>query len=131
MLYLDSSAIVKLVQREDESAALRRFLRRNSPARRVTSALARVEVVRAVLPAGPQAIGHAHRQLARLHRLAVDDEILERASTLPSANVLRSLDAIHVASAQSIGAGLLAVVTYDDRMIRAANDLGLTTESPR
>jgi predicted nucleic acid-binding protein len=60
-LYLDSSALVKLIQREVESSALRRYLRRHRDDRRVTSALARVEVVRAVAGGGPNAIAHARR----------------------------------------------------------------------
>jgi predicted nucleic acid-binding protein len=63
-LYLDSSALVKLVQREPESDALRRFLRRSRSDGLVTSALARVEVIRAVLPGGSRALGLARRQLA-------------------------------------------------------------------
>src|ERR1700730_662110 len=63
-LYLDSSALVKLVRREAESSPLRRFLRRHQDDGRVTSALARVEVVRAVTGGGPAAVAHARRQLA-------------------------------------------------------------------
>ena len=130
-LYLDSSAIVKLVQREDESAALRRFLRRHSSAERVTSALARVEVVRALLPGGAAAIAHARRQLGRMYQIAVDADLLDRAATLAPTARLRSLDAIHLASAQVLASDLQAVVTYDQRMEEAAGALAIPVVAPR
>ena len=111
-LYLDSSALVKLVQREAESDALRRFLRRHRADHLVTSALARVEVVRAVLIGGPPALAHARRQLSRLDQVMLSTEMLDRAATLSPNTQLRSLDAIHLAAAQVVGADLRAVVTY-------------------
>ena len=129
-LYLDSSALVKLVQRESESDALRRFLRRHRADQFVTSALARVEVVRAVLIGGPAALAHARRQLSRLDHILVSTEVLDRAATLAPNVQLRSLDAIHLAAAQVVGADLRAVVTYDRRMADAAQDLGLAVETP-
>jgi predicted nucleic acid-binding protein len=130
-LYLDSSALVKLVQRERESAALRRFLRRHQDDGRVTSALARVEVVRAVASGGPAAIAHARRQLARLDHVNLDGPLLDAAATLAPNAVLRSLDAIHLASARAVGAELRSVVTYDERLSTAATALGLAAEAPR
>ena len=129
-LYLDSSALVKLVQRETESNALRRFLRRHRADQFVTSALARVEVVRAVLMGGPRALAQARRQLSRLDQILLSPEVLDRAATLAPQIQLRSLDAIHLAAAQVVGADLRAVVTYDRRMADAAHDLGLTVEAP-
>lgn len=130
-LYLDSSAIVKLVQREAESNALRRFLRRHRDDRRVTSALARVEVVRAISGGGPAAIGHARRQLARVDEIAIDRDLLDTAATLAPGERLRSLDAIHLASAQALAPDLRAVVTYDQRMAAAGHTLGMTIEAPK
>ncbi|MGH7610958.1 MAG: type II toxin-antitoxin system VapC family toxin [Candidatus Dormibacteria bacterium] len=129
-LYLDSSAVVKLVQRESESAALRRFLRRHRADQLVTSALARVEVVRVVLAGGPAALAQARRQLSRLDQVLLSTEVLDRAATLAPNLQLRSLDAIHLAAAQVVGADLRAVVTYDRRMADAAQDLGLAVEWP-
>ena len=129
-LYLDSSALVKLVQRELESAALREFLRQYRQDERVASELARVEVVRSVLAGGPSAVTHARRQLARLYLMAVDRDVLNRAATLAPASLVRSLDAIHLSSAQLLGAELRAVVTSDVRMAQAAASLGMTVESP-
>jgi hypothetical protein len=129
-LYLDSSAVVKLVQREVESDALRRFLRRHRDDRRVTSALARVEVVRAVFIGGHRAIEQARRQLDRLDQIVLTTELLDRAATLAPTGLLRSLDAVHLAAAQIVGGDLRAVVTYDQRMAEAAGDLGLAIEMP-
>ena len=129
-LYLDSSALVKLVTREAESNALRRFLRRHRSDNRVTSALARVEVVRAVSGGGPAAIAHARRQLARVDHVNLGRDLLDEAATLWPGSMLRSLDAIHLASALSIGAELRSVVTYDQRMTEAAAAVGLVVEAP-
>jgi len=129
-LYLDSSALVKLVQREKESDALRQFLRRHRADQLVTSALSRVEVVRAVLTGGPSALAQARRQLSRLDQILLSTEVLDRAATLAPTVQLRSLDAIHLAAAQIVGADLRAVLTYDRRMADAALDLGLAVEMP-
>jgi predicted nucleic acid-binding protein len=129
-LYLDSSALVKLVQREPESDALRRFLRHQRTDQLVTSTLARVEVVRAVLTGGPLAVAKARRQLSRLDQIVLSPELLDRAATLAPALKLRSLDAIHLAATQVVGDQLRAVVTYDLRMKDAAHDLALMVESP-
>jgi uncharacterized protein len=129
-LYLDSSALIKLVQREAESDALRRFLRRHRADGRVTSALARVEVVRAVFAGGPPALDQARRQLSRLDQILLSTDLLDRAATLAPSVQLRSLDAIHLAAAQIIGDELSAVVTYDRRMADAAGGLGMAVETP-
>lgn len=129
-LYLDSSALVKLVQREAESDALRRFLRHHRADPLVTSALARVEVVRAVLIGGAAALAQARRQLSRLDQVLLSREVLDRAATLAPTIQLRSLDAIHLAAAQVVGTDLRAFVTYDRRMADAAQDLGFAVEMP-
>ena len=128
-IYLDSSAIVKLVQRETHSDALAGALRDHGTEERVTSMLARVEVVRAVLPAGDAAVSHARRQLGRLHQIAVDLDILDRAATMAPLG-LRSLDAIHLASAQLVGGDLRSLITYDRRLAEAAASIGLPVLTP-
>jgi hypothetical protein len=126
--YLDSSAIVKLAVREPESAALRRWLRRKRPL--VSSALARTEVLRALLPAGDEAVGRGREVLRGLDLLRVNDRVLEAAGLLlPLA--LRSLDAIHLATARELGDELGSLVTYDDRMAAAARALGHRVAAPR
>jgi len=122
---------VKLVQQEAESDALRSFLRRRRTDARVTSALARVEVVRAVAPGGPGAVASGRRQLGRIHQVTVDAALLDSAAALGPEAMLRSLDAIHLASAQLLGTDLRAVVTYDRRMATAAAAIGLPVEAPR
>ena len=128
MVYLDSSAIVKLVVAEPESGALRRYLR--SRPRRASCALARVEVFRAVRPHGGAAMKRARGVLRRLDLVQLDHDLLDAAAAL-DAGVVRSLDAIHLAAAQVLGDGLAAVVTYDDRMTAAAGRLGLPLAAPR
>ena len=125
--YLDSSAIVKLVVAEPESRALRAHLRRRRPL--VSSALARTEVVRALLPAGAIAMSRGREVLRRLDLIRINDRVLDMAGTLEPAQV-RSLDAIHLATAQLLGEDLSQVITYDDRMADAARSLGLKTTSP-
>ncbi len=127
MIYLDASALVKLVVREAESAALVAFL--SLRPHRVTSGLSRVEVARAVRDFGPEAVARAHRVLAAVRVLKVDDPILTDAAALDP-RVLRSLDAIHLASARALAPDLEAVVTYDRRMIEAAELLGIRALAP-
>jgi hypothetical protein len=126
-VYLDSSALVKLVVAEPESGALRRFLRRHP--RRISSALARVEVPRAVRFQGARAVDRATKVLARIGLVRIDDALLDAAAALDP-RVLRSLDAIHLASAQAVGDDLDCVVTYDRRMSEAAGALTLPVRSP-
>lgn len=128
-LYLDSSALVKLVKSEAESGALRKYLRQSSDDR-VTSALARVEVVRAVSGGGPEIVAHAWAQLARVDQISLDRDLLDDAAMLSPGSMLRSLDAIHLASARLIGRELRAVITYDLRMSEAAKALGISIEAP-
>lgn len=125
--YLDSSALVKLAVREPESAALRRYLRRKRPL--VTSALSRTEVARALLPFGPDAVTRGEDVLRRLDVVRVNDRVLRAAGALMPME-LRSLDAIHLATAIEIGADLARVCTYDERMAAAAADLGLAIVAP-
>ena len=122
---------MKLVQKEAESEALRRYLRRHRLDERVTSTLARLEVVRAVQAGGALAVAKACRQLARVHQVSVDRTLLDNAATVAPGTLLRSLEAIHVASALLLGAELHAIVTYDLRMAEAVTALGLPVDAPR
>jgi len=121
---------VKLVQREAESEVLRRYLRSHRSDVRATSALSRVEVVRAVQAGGAVAVAKAQRQLGRLHQISLDPSLLDSAASLAPGALLRSLDAIHLASAQLLGADLRAIVTYDERMVAAATGLNLAVVTP-
>src|SRR6266511_3407956 len=96
-IYLDSSAIVKLAVEEPESAALRRYLRRRRPL--VSSALARAEVGRALLPLGTEAVRRGRDVLAHFELIRINERILAAAASLLPAE-LGTLDAIHLATAQ-------------------------------
>jgi predicted nucleic acid-binding protein len=126
--YLDSSAIVKLVVEEPESTALRRHLRRRTPL--ISSALARTEVLRALLLEGEAALARGRAVLNRVDMIRVSDRVLGAAGVLLPSEV-RSLDAIHLESARQLGADLGQFVTYDERMLAAAKRLGLNAKSPR
>jgi predicted nucleic acid-binding protein len=128
-LYLDSSAFVKLVVEETESVAVRGYLA-SRDARRVSSALLRTESLRAVRHLGPDARAAVREGLRRVDLIGIDDRILDAAGTLEPL-VLRTLDAIHLATAMAVGDDLEAIVTYDERMIEAARLLGLSTATPR
>lgn len=125
--YLDSSAIVKLAIHEAQSTALRSYIRRRGPL--VSSALARTEVLRALLGEGDSGLARGRDVLSRLDLIRVNDRVLSAAGTLLPEDV-PALDAIHLATALQLGGDVRRVVTYDDRMTDAAAGLGLRTFAP-
>jgi len=129
LVYLDSSSIVKLVVREEGTDELRAFLASHPAV--VSSALAVTEVRRAVgrLPARGGLSDRARLVLDGVALLSVEPSLLEAAARLKPLE-LRTLDAIHVASALSLGGDLLAFVTYDDRQAAAARRAGLPVVRP-
>lgn len=127
-LYLDSSAFVKVLVEEPESGALRAFLASN-PARRVSSTLLRAEALRAVRNLGSDTLTAIREGLRRVDLIGIDDRILDVAGTMEP-RIPRTLDAIHLATALTLGDDLDAIVTYDDRMTDAARLLGLSTLRP-
>jgi uncharacterized protein len=127
LTYVDSSAIVKLAVAEPESTALRRYLSRRQPP--VSSALARTEVTRALVPSGPDAVARGEEVLRRIQLLRVNDRVLREAGRMEPAE-LRPLDAIHLASAKQLSPSVRLIVTYDDRMAGAAEANGWTVASP-
>ena len=124
---MDSSALVKLAVREQESDELRRYLRRRRPL--VCSALARTEVARALLPLGPETVRRGGEVLARVDLIRVNDRVLTAAGAMVPGD-LRSLDAIHLATAQQLGDDLARLITYDERMAEAARALGWSVAAP-
>jgi predicted nucleic acid-binding protein len=126
-LYLDSSAIVKLIADEPGSEALRRYLRRRSWL--VTSALSRAEVGRALIDARADKRRLGERVFGQFEVLRVNDRILRRAAMLPPP-ALRTLDAVHLASAETLAEELGRIVTYDDRMAASARALGFGVAAP-
>lgn len=128
LTYIDSSAIVKLAVTEPESAALRRFLSPRQPV--VTSALARAEVARALMPSGAEAVSRGEEVLRRIQLVRLNDRVLREAGRMEPAE-LRSLDAIHLASARQLGPSVKQIVTYDERMADAATTSGWSVVAPR
>ncbi len=128
-IYLDSSAFVKVVVTEPESASLRDFLA-GDHGRYVSSSLLRTEALRAVRYQGPDALRAARDGLRRIDLVTIDERILDAAGLL-APGVLRTVDAIHVATALALGDDLDMVVTYDQRMIKASATLGIPTATPR
>ncbi|MGH9170575.1 MAG: type II toxin-antitoxin system VapC family toxin [Acidimicrobiales bacterium] len=126
--YLDTSAFVKLVVTEPESAALLRSMRR-WPAL-VSCTLLRAEAIRALNRSGHRdQVGVARRLFGAVHLLQVDEPLLDRAGEL-SPEMLRTLDAVHLAAALSLGSELAVLVTYDQRLAGAARAMGLEVASP-
>ena len=125
--YLDSSAIVKLAIEEPESVGLRRFLRRHH--RLASSALAQTEVARALMENGQLAVRRGREVLQKLNLIRVNDPILVSAGELLPVE-LRSLEAIHLATARSLGNDFARLVTYDERLAAAARVLGMRVVSP-
>ena len=129
MIYLDSSALVKLAMTEAESAELSAWLADRPNLVRVSSPLARVEVPRAVWRADPGALPEAYKVTQRITPILLTEDVLSRAArTRPP--TLSSPDAIHLASALVIRKDLTTFVAYDKRLLDAARDAGLQTASP-
>ncbi len=126
--YIDTSALVKTVIAEPESEALRRWLA-DGPTL-ISCDLIRVEAIRAVRLANPDAIPAVKRAAATLTTIRLDDGLLAAAAGLHPP-LLRSLDAIHLSAALRLGPDLAGVLTYDRRMIEGAEAVGLTVAAPR
>jgi predicted nucleic acid-binding protein len=125
---VDSSAFVKLPLRELEHASLRAELGRWEGY--VSSALIGVEAIRACSRYGPEYAQAARAGLDALALLPVDDEVLDHASRLQPWT-LRSLDAIHLATALIVRDDLGVVVSYDERFCVAARAVELPVATPR
>ncbi|GAA2512091.1 type II toxin-antitoxin system VapC family toxin [Pilimelia columellifera] len=133
MIYLDSAAVVKLVRQEAHSADLVTWLNAHDDVPLVCSALVEVEVPRAIRRSAPQALIGVPATVGRLFRLEIDSTVRATAAAFAEP-ALRSLDAIHLATAQVLinesGAPLVAFVTYDRRLLACAEDAGLPVASP-
>ncbi|BEP12389.1 type II toxin-antitoxin system VapC family toxin [Acidothermaceae bacterium B102] len=129
MIYLDSSALLKLLFQEAESDALELWLSARRDVPKVSSELAKVEVVRACRRLDPTTVPAAQRLLAQLDLIPLSGAVIEQACDV-GGETLRSLDALHLASALTIGADLSAFVVYDHRLTACAVDAGLPTLRP-
>lgn len=128
MIYLDTSALAKLVIAEPESAALARWLRDIRGERRCSSLLVRVELPRAVRSGGDAALRLAQAVLGDLQQLPLTPQLLDMAGALPGS--LRSLDAVHLVSALQLRSSVSALVGYDRRLLDAAAAVGLPVATP-
>lgn len=126
-VYLDASALLKLAVPESESAAMLAFVERNRE--QVTSVVATVEVPRVLLRLGISLGDREAALFAEVGSIRLDSTVAARAAAVGPPN-LRTLDAIHLASAMELGSDLAAFVTYDRRLADAATALGLLVVSP-
>jgi uncharacterized protein len=130
VIYLDSSALMKLVRHEDESPALRDWLDQQGEPRVVTSEMGRVEVLRAARRNADAAVlAQARRVVDNVDLVPLDRPVQDLACDVGDPS-LRSLDALHLASALLLGQDLVAFVAYDHRLASAANAAGLPTATP-
>ena len=129
LLYLDSSALVKLVLPEVETAGLIAFLATWTAL--IASDLARVEVLRAVRRIGPDraTVERAEAVLNSVAMIPIDGVVLDAAANVEPA-ALRSLDAIHLATALTVQTDLAGPVTYDARLAEAARRAGIQVYAP-
>lgn len=129
MIYLDSSALMKLVRLEDETEALREWLELRPEQPVATSELGRVEVLRAARRIGGSALAEAHAVVADLDLVSLDRAVQDVACDIDDP-VLRTLDALHLASALLLGDGLTTLIAYDHRLVDAARAAGLVVATP-
>lgn len=127
-LYFDTSALVKLVVAEPETTALRDTVR-VSTAEPVSSDLTRTEFLRTVSRGAPDRLVSAREVLEALTLVTVTTEVFEAAGRLEP-RALRTLDALHLASALSLGDDLEGVVTYDHRLADACRANGVAVLAP-
>jgi hypothetical protein len=130
MLYLDTSALIKLIRREPESDALADWLDAQTPAPWVSSTLIEVELPRALRQLDASLLAAVPAIVARVSRYEIDEVVRAAAAAYPD-TTLRSLDAIHLATGEAVfGTTLTAFVTYDARLLTAAATAGLATAAP-
>jgi predicted nucleic acid-binding protein len=130
MIYFDTAALVKLIRREPESDTLADWLDARAPTTLVTSALAEVELPRALRRTEPALVAAAPALLEHIARYEIDDLVRTTAADYPSPD-LSALDAIQLATAHAVFGGQLAsFVSYNKRLLSVAEALGLPVASP-
>lgn len=127
MIYVDSSALVKLVLPEAESSSMIEFTAKFDTL--VTSTIGAIEFRRAVKRHYAQQLWAVERVLAEMTILELSHEV-RRTAELLEPTILRTLDAIHLASALLVRDELEAFVGYDERLLEAARLAGIPTVSP-
>ena len=129
MIYVDTSAFLKTMFDEPESPAIRRYLEEVDDPRFVSSTLLAVEARRGALRADARRLPRVDLALLRVAQIEIDGPVVEMASRLPDP-MLRTLDAIHLATALLIREDVETLVTYDHRMLAAAVAHGMPAVSP-
>lgn len=129
MIYVDTSAFVKLVWEEVETPALKRYLVDRADQSMVSSALLAIEARRTVLRDDPMQLPRADLMLTRVGLVGITDAIVESASRLPEPG-LRSLDAVHLATALLLGSDIEVLLSYDKRLLAATATYSVATVSP-
>ena len=129
MIYLDASALMKLVRREAETEALGEWLNLRPEESVVTSELGRVEVLRVARRVGGPALAEARAVVGDLDLIPLDRAVQDVACDIGDPQ-LRTFDALHLASALLLGDALTAFVAYDDRLVDAARAAGLVVAAP-
>jgi predicted nucleic acid-binding protein len=129
LIYIDTSALLKLVWTEPQTDALTSFLKGATDARFVSSALLAVEARRGALRHDPRGLPRVELLLGDVVQVAVSEAVVERAGRLPDPS-LRSLDAIHLATAMLIRDDVDVLLTYDHRLATAAQAEGVPTVTP-
>lgn len=129
MICCDSSALMELVRHEDETGALREWLDHRPDEPVVTSELGRVEVVRAAQRVGDQVVAEARAVVGDVDLVPLDRAVQDVACDLRGP-LLRTLDALHLASALLLGDEVSAFVTDDRRLADAARSSALPVAAP-
>jgi hypothetical protein len=129
LYYLDTSAAFKLLAAEEHAEAFLAFYREHRSDSWISSDLLRIEVSRAVTRNWPALIPDAQRLLDAFEYVQIDEDVVRSAIVEPD-RLLRSLDAIHLATARILGPELTALLTYDDRLAKAAADAGISVLAP-
>jgi predicted nucleic acid-binding protein len=125
-VYLDTSALVKLLVDERESLALVDHL--GNDRRVVSSALAAVETMRACRRSTVDA-ADVRGLLQSVETISIDQDVVQAAGAIDPPSI-RSLDAIHLASAKRVEDPALEFITYDARLADAARSHGLRVVQP-
>lgn len=129
MIYIDTSALLKLVRLDEpEAPAISAYVDEFNP-ELVSSALLAIEARRGMLRSRPEGVPKVDQLLGRVELIDISGPVIESASRLPDP-LLRSLDAIHLATALLIRQDVDAVLTYDQRLLAAATTYGLPTAAP-
>lgn len=129
IIYADTSALVKLLSDEEESLSLTAWIGEVDGLVPVSSDLVRTELMRAVRRTHPAAATSVKALLNTLLLVPISTDICDSAARLEPPT-LRSLDAIHLATALAAGDDVEAMLTYDDRLAEAALHYGLKVIAP-